>query len=202
MQKGENKNHPKKGESIMVEPIRDLKAIKAIKKLLASNPRDYCLFVVGINTNLRASDLCRITAGDVRHLKEGDELAMKEKKTKKGRRLTLNKSAIEAIQAHLSSGQYDDDHTPLFRSQRGKKALTVPSVHRLVKSWCGPEGINLKGNYGSHTLRKTFGYHHRLAGTSIFELMEMFNHSTQGQTLKYLCVQSEEIKSAYLRVNL
>ena len=39
--------------------------------------------------------------------------------------------------------------------------MTVSSVHRLVKSWC--RDIGLKGNYGSHSLRKTFGYHQRLA---------------------------------------
>ena len=132
MKKGQNTNHPKKDDSIMVEPIRDLKAIKSIKKLLTDNNRDYCLFVIGINTNLRASDLCRISAGDVRNLKEGDDFELKEKKTGKTRRLTLNKSVIEAVQALLATGQYDDDHTPLFCSQRGNKALTVPSIHRLV----------------------------------------------------------------------
>lgn len=200
MKPGQNSNHPGKDSSIKVEPIKDLKDIKSIKKLLADNPRDFCLFVMGINTNLRASDLCGITAGSVRDLKEGDDLTLKEKKTGKARRITVNKSVVEAVQALLKSGQYQDDHTPLFCSQRGNKALEVPSIHRLVKGWC--KQINLKGNYGSHTLRKTFGYQHRMAGTSIPELMSIFNHSSQQQTLDYLCIQPEEIKSAYLRVCL
>lgn len=58
-----NPNHPKKGSTIKVEPISDLKDIKLIKKLLRDKPRDYCLFTVGINTNLRASDLIRILPG-------------------------------------------------------------------------------------------------------------------------------------------
>jgi hypothetical protein len=29
--------------------------------------------------------------------------------------------------------------------------------------------------------------------------MHMFNHSTQKQTLEYLCIQPEEIKDAYMR---
>ena len=52
-----NPNHPKKGSSIKVDPIKSLKDIKAIKKLLHDKPRDLCLFTLGINTNLRASDL-------------------------------------------------------------------------------------------------------------------------------------------------
>jgi hypothetical protein len=59
--------------------------------------------------------------------------------------------------------------------------------------------INLKGNYGSHSLRKTFGYHQRVTfGRGIPELMVVFNHSTQRQTLEYLCIQPEEVKSLYL----
>jgi hypothetical protein len=34
-----NPNHPKKGESIRVEPIREPKDIWAIKKILADSPR-------------------------------------------------------------------------------------------------------------------------------------------------------------------
>jgi len=72
----------------------------------------------------------------------------------------------------------------------------VPSVHKLLKGWCSE--INLKGNYGSHTLRKTWGYHQRVTfGVDLPRLMVCFNHSTQRQTLDYLCIQPEEIKDVY-----
>ena len=197
--KTKNPNHPKKNSSIKVEPIRELRDIKSIKKLLADNPRDLCLFTLGINTNLRASDLLRITAGQVRHLQAGDEFTLKEKKTGKERRITLNKAAVTAIQ-HLLTIKSLADNDPLFFSQRGK-VLTVPSVNRLVKSWC--RAINLPGNYGSHTLRKTFGYHQRVQlNTGVPELMVMFNHSSQKQTLDYLCIQPDEIRNAYMKLEL
>jgi integrase len=201
MKKGQNTNRPAKGSQIKVQPITKLKDIKAIKKLLAHNPRDFCLFVSGINTNLRASDLTQITVGMVKDKKAGDDLELKEKKTGKPRRITLNKSVISAIQALLLTDEYDDNQKPLFSSQRGHGPLLTPSINRLVKTWC--KSINLRGNYGSHTLRKTFGYHQRVQlGTSIPELMVMFNHSTQRQTLDYLCIQAEEIKDAYMRLEL
>ncbi|MDK9709198.1 MAG: site-specific integrase [Desulforhopalus sp.] len=197
-----NPNHPKKDAEIKVDPIKAVKDINTIKKSLKNNqPRDYCLFVLGINTNLRASDLLSITVGQVRDIKAGEELVLKEKKTGKGRRITLNSSAVEAIQHWLrsSQGQTLEVGDSLFKSQRG--TLTVPSVNRLVKTWC--KEINLPGNYGSHTLRKTFGYHQRTQlNTSIPELMVMFNHSTQRQTLDYLCIQAEEIKDAYMKLSL
>jgi len=194
-----NPNHPQKNSTIKVEPIRDIRDIRAIKKMLADNPRNLCLFVLGINTNLRASDLLRLTAGQVRHCKPGDEITLKEKKTGKSRRINLNKSSVAAIKELLASTPLPDN-TPLFFSQRGE-VLTVPSINRLVKSWC--RAINLKGNYGSHTLRKTFGYHQRVQlNTSIPELMVMFNHSNQRQTLDYLCIQPDEIRSAYMKLEL
>jgi integrase len=198
-QKIKNPNHPEKGSTIKVEPIRKLRDIKSIKKMLVDNPRNLCLFTLGINTNLRASDLLRITAGQVRHLKAGDELTLREEKTGKERRITLNKAAANAIQTLLASAPYPDID-PLFFSQRGK-VLTVPSVNRLVKSWC--RAIRLKGNYGSHTLRKTFGYHQRVQlNTGVPELMVMFNHSSQKQTLDYLCIQPDEFRDAYMKLEL
>ena len=54
-----------------------------MKYAIADNPRDFCLFVLGINTNLRASDLTQITVGMVKDKKAGDDLELKEKKTGK-----------------------------------------------------------------------------------------------------------------------
>lgn len=194
MKKGQNFNRPKPGAKIKVEPIKRLKDIRAIKKLLADKPRDLALFTLGVNTNLRAIDLLGIKVGDVKYLKPMDELEVKERKTGKTRRISLNNACVEAIQKLLASEDYGDGDL-LFKG-RNNKALTVPSVNRLVKQWTG--AINLRGNYGCHSLRKTFGYHQRVTfNVGIPELMVCFNHSTQRQTLDYLCVQPEEIRSVY-----
>jgi integrase len=101
---------------------------------------------------------------------------------------------FEPLQLVLRCTRDYKDEEPLFINQRG--VLTVPSVNRLVKSWC--KTINLRGNYGSHTLRKTWGYHQRVTySVGLPELMEAFNHSSQRQTHSYLCVQPEEIRSIY-----
>jgi len=105
---------------------------------------------------------------------------------------------VIAIQLLLDNTSYHDSDF-LFTGQRG--VLSVPSVNRLVKGWC--HEINLPGNYGSHTLRKTFGYMQRTQlNTGVAELMVMFNHSSQRQTRDYLCIQPEEIKNAYMKLEL
>jgi len=50
MKKGENYNKPMAGSKIAVNPIRHIKDIQAISKLLSDNPRNHLLFVMGINS--------------------------------------------------------------------------------------------------------------------------------------------------------
>ena len=66
------------GSRIKVDPIINLEDIAKIKNLIKNNPRNYCLFILGINTNLRAVDLCQIKVGQVRGLKENDEIELRE----------------------------------------------------------------------------------------------------------------------------
>ena len=196
MKKGENYNHPKPGSKISVLPISELKDIRSIKKLLKDNPSDYALFTVGINTNLRASDLSQITVGMVKDLNVGDELILHERKTGKERRINLNQDCVKAIEALIASRQTppnDDDQ--LFQGRQGN--IDTIGINYLVKKWT--RMVNLKGRYGSHTLRKTFGYQMRVQHkVSIPVLMTIFNHSTQRQTLDYLCVQPDEVREVYM----
>ncbi|MFC1533362.1 hypothetical protein ACFL7M_08375 [Thermodesulfobacteriota bacterium] len=106
----------------------------------------------------------------------------------------MNKACINAINGLLATRPYHDEDL-LFQGQRGP--ITVSYLNRLVKSWA--RELNLRGNYGSHTLRKTFGYiKHTVQGASLPELMVCFNHSTQRQTLDYLCIQEAAIRNIYM----
>lgn len=180
------------GSTTTAEPVTKIDDINAIKNLLKDKPRDYAIWIVGTNTGFRASDLVSFTVGQFRRLKVGDRLVVVEKKTGKKRPITINKAVYEAVQPLLDA----KDTKPLFRNRDGGK-LTVESVIRLVKGWC--EKVGLDGNYSSHTLRKTWGYHQRVQfGVDIPTLMEAFGHSTQKQTLTYLCITPDEIANTYM----
>lgn len=186
-------NH--KGEHVAEEPVRDIKAIQRIKDdLFSESVRDYALFVVGINTAFRCGGLVSIKVGQVRGKLTGDEIVVKEGKTGKARRVTLNDQAAYAIGRLLREKPDALDDAPLFTGQRGP--LTVSYVNRLVKRWC--KEVGLSGQYGSHTLRKTWGHHQRATfQTPIEHLMLAYNHASPRQTLTYLCIQSEEMKEVY-----
>jgi integrase len=191
MKKGGNANHPKKGSRIAVDPIRQIKDIKAIAKMTSSNPRDHLLFVLGINNGLRACDLVRVKVGDIRYLKAGDTLTIKETKTGKDNILAVNKTVYKALQAYLDAIRPDDD-AYLFASRKGNGHIQSQAVSKLVKKWTG--AINLKGNYGSHTLRKTWGYIQRTMHGVGFEIIcKRYNHASPAITMRYLGIQDKEV---------
>jgi len=188
-------NHAPKGSAIAVDPIKSKKALGTIAKLLFDRPRDHALFVVGIHSALRASDLLALTVGGVKAIladpDDGD--VIREIKEHKLRRICANKPVRAAVERLLASRPYEDPDL-LFQGKRGP--LTTSWLRRMVIGWCSDVG--LAGHYGSHTLRKTWGYHQRVTfGVDIPTLMAVFGHATQKQTLDYLCIQPDEIRSVY-----
>jgi integrase len=190
--KGENPHRPKKGDAIRVDPIRSKKHIHNIKKILADKPRDLCLFTLGINTAFRANELLAIKVEQVRYLEVGDILTIKQRKTQKYRSVALNENVVESIKAYLRQKTLADD-ADLFTGLRG--CLTVPTVNRLVKTWCA--SVGLKGNYGSHSMRKTWGYWQRQNGSDILNLVEAFGHATQRQTMAFVGLQPVDVMKLY-----
>jgi integrase len=197
-----NQNRPKKGASIKVYPIRDLQHIETIKENLHDQPRNYCLFVFGINSAFRASEILSITIRQVTWLKVGSVLEVWQKKTQKYRAVTINNSSYYAIQLWLQHHPYaDQPDTPFFLSQRKTGAIRVSTLNRLVKAWTANIGLSV--NVGSHTLRKTWGYQQRMKGkASVPLLMVAFDHRSERQTLDYLGIQANEVQALYLEMEL
>lgn len=188
-----NPNHPKKGDRITVEPIREIKHIESIKKLLSGNTRDLLLFTMGINNGLRCGDLLKIKVDQVRNLKPNDTLTIVEQKTGKTNVLMVNKSTHKILKQYLQEMNPNDDDY-LFKSKKGEnQPLSVGTIGNMVKSWCS--SINLKGqNYSSHTMRKTFGYIQRTKfGVSWEILCKRYNHSSPSVTMRYLGIEDKEV---------
>ena len=64
------------------------------------------------------------------------------------------------------------------------------------------KGIIVSGEIGTHTMRKTFGYHAYKNGVSLELLMGIFNHSTQAMTLRYIGITESQKREVYLQSNL
>ena len=195
-----------------VEPIRDPQKIALIRKNLSESPRDYLLFVLGINFALRISDLLSLRARDVRN-EDGtlrEFVYLREGKTKKEKRIKVNQAAKEGLTRFFgaqATGQGNTNIYPkgpddyLFKSKRRGRRLERTQAFRLVRKWCQNVGLG-EIRVGTHTLRKTFGYHARKKGVDISILMEKFNHQSPSMTKRYIGITDDEISAVENGVNL
>jgi hypothetical protein len=89
---------------------------QAMRVLLSHKPREYALFVLGLKKGLETRELMAITAGQVRHLKPGEDLVI-EAGPSGGRvkRVRMGQTEVEAIQSLLASRAFSDKD-PIFRA--------------------------------------------------------------------------------------
>jgi len=182
-----------------VEPIRDPKKIKKVKNILKQRGyRDYLLFSIGINTGLRISDILKLKVKDV---KDKSHIILKEGKTQKEKRFFINKKLREDIDAYIFNKE-DDDF--LFESRKNDeegnaKAISRNQAYNILRAVA--DEVELE-NIGTHSMRKTFGYHHYKKHKDIALLQEIFNHSSPSVTLKYIGINQENqdnsVKEFYL----
>jgi integrase len=198
-----------------VQPIRDPKKILAIRKILRAGKygsRDDALFMTGINSALRISDLLSLSVGDVLNEKGkvAEAVSLKEKKTGKLKEFPLNKAIREVLTTYLtnltspeSAAQAPDPRAPLFPSRKsaaGKKPITRWRALQILKE--AGEAVGLS-NIGTHSLRKTFGYHvYQKSGGNLGLVQKLLNHSSSADTLRYIGIDREQMDNTYLELNL
>ncbi len=197
-----NRHRPIRGALKTVHPIINNEDIQKIKDMLRRQKsiRDYALFVIGINTALRVSDLVRIRVAHVIDILPMETISIRERKTKKVRHVYINNTCYDTIRLLLKEikekNLLDNERYIFYSRIFQRQPITEDRVYRMVKGWC--KAIGLRGNYGSHTLRKTWGYHQRVDfGVDMPTLMKCFGHSSQDITMRYLCIQPEEVKNAF-----
>jgi site-specific recombinase XerD len=188
-----------------VNPIKDTQKITAMKEILRAAPvyglRDEAMFVVGINTALRVSDIVQLAIGDVRDNKGNfqDCITLKEKKTGKNKTFPLNESIRKALRAYLDGRGAVRPENPLFAGKNGK-SLSRVRVWQILNAAAAKIGLK---HIGTHTLRKTFGYHcFQRSGGNIALVQKLLNHSSSADTLRYIGIEQEQLNAAYLDLNL
>lgn len=172
-----------------VEPIRDPNTVQDIADYLkAKNERDYLMWLFGIYTALRISDILRMRVRDVRNK---DYIVMREKKTKKEKKFVINKKLRRAIDHYIKD---KEDYELLFKSrQGGEKAISRQQAYNIIRQAAAHFGVH---NVGTHTMRKTFGYHMYQKTKDGMLLMKILGHSDIHITLRYIGVEQDVINQA------
>ncbi|MCI9020669.1 MAG: tyrosine-type recombinase/integrase [Eubacterium sp.] len=191
---------------MVTSPIRTKEEIEKMKDyyLTKSHFRDYALFVIGINTALRISDLLRLRWRDVydaQTRRYKNHIDIYEQKTKKHAVIALNSSCISAFKMLKKKKPFRRDDEFIFCGGKNRyQPLSRNRAYHIIKD--AAAASHVEGNISCHSLRKTFGYHAWKMGTPTALIMNIYNHSSIEITKRYLSIYQDDKDALYKSMNL
>lgn len=190
---------------MVTTPIRSKQDIEVLKTYYLKNERyrDYALFVVGINTALRISDLLELkwySVYDFKCKKYRRHLEVVEQKTQKHSIIAINHSCIEAFELLKLHTATSEDEFIFCRENDHYSHISRNRAYHIIKDVAVEN--NIDGNISCHSLRKTFGYHAWKQGTPSALIMNVYNHSSIEITKRYLSIYQDDKDELYDSMNL
>ena len=180
-------------------PVKDRQKINEIFAYLrGKSERNYIIAKLQLNTALRISDVIGFRVSDFVH-EDGKcrkYLELIEKKTDKKKIIALNNTLQSAMKQYIeeASLNYNDY---LFPSRKGTRHITTTQVHRIFNDVSKALQIE---KFGTHSLRKTWGYFCYKETKNIALIMEVYNHSSEKVTLKYIGITQKDIDVMYMNI--
>lgn len=166
--------------------------IAAILAQLGS-ARNRCLFILGLRTGFRISELLSLTWNDVLQYGDIKPSISVTRRNMKGkiasRSVVLHDQAKEALCRYLIDfgGEPKARLFPISRIQ----------AHRIIRAACTRAGI--AGAVSTHSMRKTFGQGvYQRTGKDIVATQRALGHRNLSSTQHYLEVDQEAIDKAIL----
>src|SRR5699024_8428531 len=122
----------------------------------------------------------------IKDVRDKESFTIVEGKTDKRR--TVNISMLKKEIEEYTKGKPEDDY--LFRGQRANKPISTVQAYRILRQAADLIGLDY---IGTHSMRKTFGYHHYKRFKDVAILQEIFNHHAPSVTMRYIGIRQEEI---------
>jgi site-specific recombinase XerD len=118
--------------------------------------------------------------------------------------LYFNEVVKKTILEYIEQYPIEDMDGHVFKSREGTGAILERSVWKIIVDAANEAGI--EHNVGTHSLRKTFGYHvwHNADDKekALVMLMVIFNHASVATTKKYIGIMNEEVEDIFNGLNL
>lgn len=168
--------------------------------------RDRALFLLGVRSGFRISELLSLRIRDV--LQNGnfvERIAVARghmKGKKEGRTVILHPQAKEALELwtrELMAAGHTAPDTFIFRSREGgNRAIARGSAWHILKTACARAGLS--GKLGTHCMRKTFAKNvHAKLGKDLMKTQKALGHRSITSTVSYLSFAEDEIDDAILK---
>lgn len=175
---------------------------KEIEAMLNSftNKRDRLLFLIGIKTGFRISELLSIKVCDIVEPTGFKNSLTVNRGYMKGKResrsVPLHKDTVKEIKDYCST--LDSEQAWLFPSQMGGR-LSRFQAWRAIKHAAMKCGIS--GKVACHSMRKTFAKKvHALLKRDLVKTQKALGHANINSTVRYLSDGDAEIDKAILKV--
>ena len=173
-----------------VEPIRDIETVQDIADYLnKKNVRDYVMFLFGIYSGLRISDILKFRVRDV---KNKNHISLREKKTGKEKKFPINDELRSIIKEYIKN---KDEYEFLFKHPNENHPISRQQAYNILNEAGKEFGLD---SIGTHTLRKTFGYHMYQQTHDIVTIQKILNHSSIDVTYRYIGI-TQDIKDNAMR---
>ena len=190
---------------MVTTPIRSKQEIETLKTyyLEKGRYRDYTLFVMGINTALRISDLLELkwhSVYDYDRKTYKRHLEIIEQKTQKRSVIALNHSCIQALELLRHNTSTSENEYIFCRENDHFSHISRNRAYHIIKDVAVKNHID--GNISCHSLRKTFGYHAWKQGTPSALIMNIYNHSSIEITKRYLSIYQDDKDELFDSMNL
>jgi integrase len=167
--------------------------------------RDRALFVLGIKTGFRVSELLSLRVGDVwQHGQFLERVAVLRRYMKgktEGRSVIVHAEAKAALAPWLMEMHRQGDVSPntsLFASRKGLNRPLRPGQarHLLRQAYAA---CRLTGKLSSHTMRKTFGQTiYEKSGRDLLRTQRAMGHKSPASTVAYLHIDERDIDALIL----
>jgi site-specific recombinase XerD len=165
-----------------------------------TNLRDKTLFILGVRTGFRISELLSLKVSDVmQHDKVKNSITVTRanmKRKVKSRTVPLHSEAKAILAQYINESNLSPNDA-LFQSRKGLDAITRVQAHRILKDVF--EKLNLSGKVACHSMRKTFGTKvYEKTGKDLRATQVALGHESINSTIKYLAVDEEYVQDVIL----
>jgi integrase/recombinase XerD len=168
------------------------------------NVRDYAIFMLLVDTGMRANEICRLTLDDVRLDRSEIYVPGEITKPKRGRQLTLTtslgplKKYLQVRPAVASNSLFLSFYsTPVYAGGNGNvermttgklpfsdSALTTKGLAKLVGKW-GKLAEVVDARCSPHTFRHYYAISYLRGGGDVLSLQRLLGHKELEMTMRY-----------------
>ena len=161
-----------------------------------THKRDEAIFLLLLDTGIRASELCALTVGDV-DLAAGasGHIRIRHGKGGKARSVPFSRETKRALYRYLDERGETEPDAALFVAERGTSAgepLTRVGLLKMIGRWGEAAGIE-RERVSPHTFRHTFAIEFLRAGGNVFTLKEILGHTSLAIVNRYVAIAQADI---------